>query len=128
MLKKSSDILRQKQVFQQHQLKCKMIVFIFKLKLDLLDSYAVNIFLSYKVHIFWEGHKILRNLHRRLVLCSASQFYGGDFAKKCRLPRIYELYKTFLPTLTQRIMSKANSHWFFTVMNIKKGATSNFAC
>ena len=28
-------------------------------------------FLFFKVHIFWEGHKILRNLHRRFVLCSA---------------------------------------------------------
>ena len=27
----------------------------------------------YKVHIFWEGHKILRNLHLTFVLCSASQ-------------------------------------------------------
>ena len=27
-----------------------------------------------------EGHKILQNLHRRFVLCSASQIYGGDFA------------------------------------------------
>ena len=26
-----------------------------------------------KVHIFWEGHKILWNLHRRFVLCGASQ-------------------------------------------------------
>ena len=26
-----------------------------------------------KVHIFWEGHKILRNLHLTFVLCSASQ-------------------------------------------------------
>ena len=45
-----------------------------------------------KVHIFWEGHKILRNLHRRFVLCSASQIYGGDFTKFCGLLRIYELY------------------------------------
>ena len=30
-----------------------------------------------KVHIFWEGHKILRKLHDRFVLCvcSASQIY-----------------------------------------------------
>ena len=34
-----------------------------------------------KVHIFWEGHKILRNLHHRFVLCSNGQIYGGDFAK-----------------------------------------------
>ena len=33
---------------------------------------------SGKVHIFWEGHKFLRNLHRRFVL-SKSQIYGGDF-------------------------------------------------
>ena len=26
-----------------------------------------------KVHIFWEGHKIFRNLHLTFVLCSASQ-------------------------------------------------------
>ena len=34
-----------------------------------------------KVHIFWEGHKFLRNLHRRFVLCSNGQIYGGDFPK-----------------------------------------------
>ena len=28
---------------------------------------------NFKVHIFWEGHKILRNLHLTFVLCSASQ-------------------------------------------------------
>ena len=28
---------------------------------------------KYKVHIFWEGHKILRNLHLTFVLRSASQ-------------------------------------------------------
>ena len=31
-----------------------------------------------KVHIFWEGHKILRNLHCRFVPCSNRQIYGGD--------------------------------------------------
>ena len=34
----------------------------------------------------------MRNLHRRFVLCSASQIYGGDFAKFYSLLRIYELY------------------------------------
>ena len=34
-----------------------------------------------KVHIFWEGHKYLRNLHRIFVLCSNSQIYSGYFAK-----------------------------------------------
>ena len=45
-----------------------------------------------KVYIFWEGHKILRNLHQLFVLCTASQIVGGDFAKFCGLLRIYELY------------------------------------
>ena len=44
-----------------------------------------------KVYIFWEGHKILRNLHLNFVLCSASQKWGEDFAKFCGLLRIYEL-------------------------------------
>ena len=48
---------------------------------------------SVKVHIFLEGHKILRNLHRRFVLSSASQIYSGDFAKFCGLFRSYELLK-----------------------------------
>ena len=42
-----------------------------------------------KVHIFWEGHKFLRNFHRRFVLCSNSQIYGGDFLKFCGLLRMY---------------------------------------
>ena len=29
--------------------------------------------LNYKIHTFWEGHKILRNLYLTFVLCSASQ-------------------------------------------------------
>ena len=45
-----------------------------------------------KVHIFWEGHKILQHLHRRFVLCSASQIYRGDFTKFGGLLRRYELY------------------------------------
>jgi hypothetical protein len=45
-----------------------------------------------KAHIFWEGHKFLRNLHFRFVLCSNSQIYGGDFAKFYGPLGIYELY------------------------------------
>ena len=45
-----------------------------------------------KVHIFWEGHKILWYLHQSFVICTASQIIGGDFAKFCGLLRIYELY------------------------------------
>ena len=47
---------------------------------------------SFKVHIFREGHKILRNLHRRFDRYYAGQIYGGDFANFCGLLRIYELY------------------------------------
>ena len=36
---------------------------------------------SVKVHIFWEGHKILKNLHRRFDRYYIGQIYGGDFAK-----------------------------------------------
>ena len=45
-----------------------------------------------KVHIFWEGHKSLRNLHRRFDWHYIGQIYGGDFVKFCGLLRIYELY------------------------------------
>ena len=38
-----------------------------------------------------EGHKILRNLHLRFVVCSNGQIYGRDFEKFCGLLRIYEL-------------------------------------
>ena len=34
-----------------------------------------------KVHIFWEGHKILRNLHLSFDRYYMGQIYGGDFAK-----------------------------------------------
>ena len=54
---------------------------------------------SCKVHILWEGHKILRNLHLNFVLCSASQIYSGDFAKFCGLLTIYELYVIILVTI-----------------------------
>ena len=46
-------------------------------------------FCTFKVHIFWEGYKILRNLHQLFVLCTACQMNGGEF---CGLLRIYELY------------------------------------
>ena len=52
--------------------------------------------------MFWEGHKILRNLHRRFDCYYIGQIYGGDFAKFCGLLRIYELYN-------RRILTKKNS-------------------
>ena len=45
-----------------------------------------------KVHIIWEGHKFLRNLHRKFERYYIGQIYGGDFAKICGILRIYELY------------------------------------
>ena len=45
---------------------------------SLMTPPVFNILISWvKVHIFWEGHKILQNLHSRFVLCSASQIYGA---------------------------------------------------
>ena len=37
--------------------------------------------LWFKVHIFWEGHKILQNLHRRFDWHYIGQINSGDFAK-----------------------------------------------
>ena len=45
----------------------------------------------FKVHIFWEGHKILRNLLLTFDYSTYSLKLGEDFAKFCGLIRIYEL-------------------------------------
>ena len=45
-----------------------------------------------KVHIFWEGHTILRNLGQLFDWQYIGQKIGGDFAKFCGLLKIYELY------------------------------------
>ena len=45
-----------------------------------------------RVHIFWEGHKILRNLTQLFDWKYIGQVIGGDFSKFCGLLRIYELY------------------------------------
>ena len=50
---------------------------------------------SVKVHIFWEGHKILGNLHQLFDWYYTGQIIGGDFAKFCGLLRKYELYLLF---------------------------------
>ena len=34
-----------------------------------------------KGHLFWEGYKILQNLHRRFDWHYLGQIYGGDFTK-----------------------------------------------
>ena len=58
----------------------------------------INLFLPFsmsnlQVHIFWEGHKILRNIHRIFDWqYIVGQIYSGDFAKLCGLLRINKLY------------------------------------
>ena len=47
---------------------------------------------SFKVHIFWEGHKILQNLHLTFDYSTYSQKLDENFAKFCGLLRIHELY------------------------------------
>ena len=50
--------------------------------MGILLSFLLNLYLQVvfegKVHKFWEGQKILRNLHLTFVLCSASQEEGED--------------------------------------------------
>ena len=47
---------------------------------------------SVKIHIFWEGHKVLRNIHQLFDWQYIGQVIGEDFVKFCDLFRIYELY------------------------------------
>ena len=48
---------------------------------------------DFKVHIFWEGHNILRNLYQLFDWQYIGQIIGRDFAKFCGLIRMYELLK-----------------------------------
>ena len=62
-----------------------------------------------KVHIFWEGHKILWNLHPTFVLCSASQnlyLVGSEIRPS--------FYKTHLLLSTQNVMllNSMKLHYF----------------
>ena len=56
------------------------------------EAFFPPFYLYYKVHIFWESHKIVRNLHQLFDWQSIGQKIGGNFAKFCGLLRIYELY------------------------------------
>ena len=82
------------------------IKFVNKVELDkdLKDSFIVKSIIDeviqnvieitnqfHKVHIFWEGHKILRNLHLTFDNSTYSQKLGEDFAIFCGLLIIYEL-------------------------------------
>ena len=64
-----------------------------------------------KVHIFWEDHTILRNLHRRFDWHWVAQIYGGDFAKFCGLLRKYELY-----------LNWQRQKWFLRPITCKEGS------
>ena len=43
-------------------------------------SWFIRIYIL-KVHIFWEGHKILRNFHRKFDWHDIEQIYSGDFSQ-----------------------------------------------
>ena len=60
--------------------------------LKVKDSF-LHLTFFHKVHIFWEGHKILRNFHLTFDWHYIGQIIDGDFTKFCGLLRIYELYK-----------------------------------
>ena len=53
---------------------------------------------KFKFHIFWEGHKFLRNLHRRFVYVETVKSLVEISQKFCDLLRIYELY----PSLSRK--------------------------
>jgi hypothetical protein len=49
--------------------------------------------LHIKVRIFWEGHKILQNIHQLFFWQLICQIIFGDLAKFCGRLRMYEIYK-----------------------------------
>ena len=57
-----------------------------------MNTVDYSIIAAFKVHVFWEGHKILRNLHQLFDWQYIGQIIGGDFAKFSGPLRIYELY------------------------------------
>ena len=59
----------------------------------IVRSSFFKVSISGKVHIFSEGHKILRNLHLTFDWHYIGQNQGGHFAKFSGLIRIYELQK-----------------------------------
>ena len=73
-----------------------------------IEIWNWNIFIHLgKVHIFWEGHKILRKLQQLFDRQYIGQIIGGDFAKFGGLLRIYELYFfTFLEIKRRKIERK----------------------
>ena len=72
-----------------------------------------------KVHTFWEGHKILQNLHLTFVLCSNGQTQGEYFAKFCGLLRIYELYYQKKVTLSVTVSDTSDTFLVATSVNFQ---------
>ena len=54
-------------------------------------AWAFYFLTEFKIHIFWEGHKISRNLHQFFDWQYTGKIIGGDFAKFCGFLRICEL-------------------------------------
>ena len=91
----------------------------------ILSIYLFNISFIFKVHIFWEGHKIFRNLHQ-LFDCQYIGHVIGDFEKFCSLLRIYELLKKLTKGPFQPI-----HHWhtiFFVKLEGKCSWNMIYAC
>ena len=59
-------------------------------------------FTKNKVHIFWEGHKILRNLRRRFVLCSN----GQNFVAFSEYMNFNKLFGSLTPTYSYLTLKK----------------------
>mgnify|MGYP007025462761 CR=1 FL=1 len=82
-------------------------------------------FIYVKVHIFWEGHKILQNLHCKFDRYYIRQIYGGDFAKLRGLLRIYELYQ-YLCSLICYLFKENNPALSSTIKTNQKSFSISF--
>ena len=89
------------------------------------------LFCACKVHIFWEGHKILRNLRQLFVLCTATQSNNWWRFRKILGPsqNIWTLFSisSHLPKRNEinacQLFSLHNRSWR-TVGNIIKSSDS----
>ena len=82
------------------------------IKLFIVQSSFMNHITS-EAHLFWEGHKILRNLHQLFDWQYIWQIIGGDFAKFCGLLRIYELLQNVLKLRYLYWPDRNQNHYFF---------------
>ena len=81
-----------------------------------------------KVHIFWEGHKILQNLPLTFDCMYCMQKLGEDFAKFCGLLRIDELYRSstlrnlFFSTSAPKKLIQISKYCFLILSAFKFGS------